>query len=195
VKNQGSCGCCWSFSSIGAVESAWAISTQQMVDLAEQPLVDCVTSSIGCNGGYPGDALNYIANNGAEPETADPYQAAYSGSCTFDSTQVTVFANPPTAVNKNQNDLLDALRNIGPIAITVGDASTDTFQLYSGGVIKCPANVGIDHALLLIGVSYEGNYFIVKNQWDTDWGINGFFWMDLDQNCGIYSQSPFSIQI
>jgi len=192
VKDQGGCGCCWSFAAIGVVESAWAIVTGgYFVDLAEQPLVDCVQSSIGCKGGYIKDALDYLAQNGAEDETADPYMGSYTGYCTFDANQVGYYVAATTAVNNNEDDLVNALRNTGPVAITLGNANSDAFQYYSGGVISCDPNTPIDHAVLLIGINYEGNYWILKNQWGSWWGNNGFFWLDKDQNCGLYQYPSY----
>ena len=46
VKNQGSCGSCWSFSGTLALESAWAIANNtDPVRLSEQEGVDCTTNT------------------------------------------------------------------------------------------------------------------------------------------------------
>jgi C1A family cysteine protease len=52
VKNQGMCGSCWAFSATSAVESHHFIQTGKLLDLSEQQIVDCDTSSYGCNGGW-----------------------------------------------------------------------------------------------------------------------------------------------
>lgn len=42
VRDQGSCGSCWAFSALGAVESSRLINLGIEQDLSEQQLVNCV---------------------------------------------------------------------------------------------------------------------------------------------------------
>ncbi|GJV33211.1 cysteine protease XCP1-like protein [Tanacetum coccineum] len=50
VKNQGSCGSCWAFSMVVAMEGINQIVTRNLTELLEQELIDCYTSfNNGCN--------------------------------------------------------------------------------------------------------------------------------------------------
>ena len=43
IRDQGSCGGCWSFSAITTSESAYAIHTGNLLQFSEQNLIDCVS--------------------------------------------------------------------------------------------------------------------------------------------------------
>jgi cathepsin H len=67
VKNQGNCGSCWAFSTVGAMESHWNILGKgKNLTFSEQQLVDCASDfkNHGCNGGLPSQAFEYIRYNG-----------------------------------------------------------------------------------------------------------------------------------
>lgn len=62
VKDQGNCGSCWTFSTVGCLESAHLIKYDTLATYAEQQLVDCAGAfdNYGCNGGLPSHAFEYL---------------------------------------------------------------------------------------------------------------------------------------
>jgi hypothetical protein len=81
VKNQGSCGSCWAFSTTGAMEGAHFIKTKSLLSFSEQQLVDCSTKNNGCNGGSMDLAFTFLQSNFAELESVYPYTGK-DGTCT-----------------------------------------------------------------------------------------------------------------
>ena len=47
IKNQGACGGCWAFATTGAIESAFFISSGNLVSLSEEQLIACDFSAEG----------------------------------------------------------------------------------------------------------------------------------------------------
>jgi C1A family cysteine protease len=71
----------------------------------------------------------------------------------------------------NDADII-ALLQTSPVAVTV---SSKNWASYSSGIYSCPSNSIIDHAVELVG--YTSTYWILKNQWGSSWGQNGFIWV------------------
>lgn len=61
VLNQGKCGSCWAFTSIEAIEAAFAIYYGSFVKLSIQYLVDCMTYA--CSGGLLTTTYDWTINN------------------------------------------------------------------------------------------------------------------------------------
>ncbi len=202
VKDQKQCGSCWAFSSTGAIEGQHFLKTKQLVSLSEQNLIDCSGSwgNQGCNGGDQERAFNYTRDNGGiDTDKSYPYEVA-DGSCRFSAKSigatVTGYVRIPYG---NESALMEAVTTVGPIAVSI-DARNDTFQLYSGGVYynpECSSSVlNLDHAVLVVGYGTlltGQEYWLVKNSWGADWGMDGYIRMARNKNnhCGIVTSAVY----
>jgi cathepsin L len=176
VKDQGQCGSCWTFSSTGAVEGAWAISTGQLINLAEQELVDCAGAkygSMGCNGGQMEGAFKYIIEHGQCALSAYPYTAK-DGTCEK-CTAVAHLSSCSDVVPNDQVSLKGAVAQ-QPVAIAI-EADTKYFQSYSGGILTSSScGTSLDHGVLIVGYGEDSGqkFWLVKNSWGTTWGDKGY---------------------
>lgn len=90
VKNQGSCGSCWAFSAVGALEGLINITKGTLNNLSPQQLVDCSTKAEygneGCNGGEMNAAFWYVIDHGITTESQYRYTAK-TQKCTYTEKQ------------------------------------------------------------------------------------------------------------
>ena len=177
VKNQGSCGSCWAFSTTGSIEGAYFLATGSLRSLSEQQLVDCSKANNGCNGGSFQNAYSYIINNsGIDSESDYAYQAT-GFPCWVNATkrriaQISSFKNVPA----NNEAQLELAVSQGPVSVAI-EADQAVFQSYKSGIISnASCGTSLDHGVLIVGYGTEDgtDYWKVKNSWGASWGEAGF---------------------
>lgn len=186
VKHQGACGSCWSFTATALVESLYKKKYGFNLNLSEQELVDCSTTStytnFGCNGGYNNNALNYYQLFGSHTEAQYPYTAK-QGTCVRPLTASYKVAAVTTLKTQSLITLLTALTN-GPVATAYFVA--DDFYDYKSGIYDhkagCIGATNINHAVLAVGydLSAAAPFIMFKNSWGTNFGETGYFRMSMD---------------
>ena len=176
VKNQGQCGGCWAFSSVGAVESAWSIKHNILYNLSEQELIDCSSENHGCEGGSMELAFQYIIENGLCSNLSYPYTAE-DGQCETDCKSLVKISNYSDII-KNDEEILKYAVQHQPVSVAI-QANKRSFQMYQSGIYSDPdCGFELDHGVLLIGYGYDKDYdmdyWIIKNSWSESWGENGY---------------------
>uniref|UniRef100_H3GSN6 Peptidase C1A papain C-terminal domain-containing protein n=1 Tax=Phytophthora ramorum TaxID=164328 RepID=H3GSN6_PHYRM len=180
VKNQGQCGSCWAFAAVASLESAVCLAGRPLTPLSEQQLLDCDEASYACQGGFPGDALNFIQHTGGVcTEEGYPYVSGDTGdrdTCqTSSCTPEAVAIRKVVSVPESETGLLQAISG-RPVTVGVA-AGNPTWKQYKGGVVSSCTSTDLDHAVLAVGYG-GGNgtspFFKIKNSWGTQWGESGY---------------------
>ncbi|XP_062616361.1 procathepsin L-like [Saccostrea cucullata] len=201
VKNQHHCGSCYTFSTTGAVEGQHFRKTGDLVSLSEQQILDCSESfgNNGCHGGLMDDSFRYIKSvGGIQTEKDYPYTAKKM-ECKFEHENVAATVSGCVDIERGSEvDLKHALAEVGPVSVGI-DASHSSLQFYDGGVYVEPhcSSVWLNHGVLAVGYgTQEGkDYWIVKNSWGPEWGMEGYVLMsrNKDNMCGIATEASYPL--
>lgn len=200
VKDQKSCGSCWAFSAIGAMEAVAKLhkNTTYNFDLSEQELVSCSNAG-SCNGGWAASALDYISRKWIQDEMSFPYEAQ--------DRPCSEKGNPLYTIKNAGKELFNPIK---------GNEFASIEKLKSM-LIKSPLAGRIDswsHAMTLVGyktikagdIVYEHyntrivvkpgdphigqTVWIFKNSWGENWGDHGFLYAFVNINNMVSSAAP-----
>lgn len=198
VKDQGTCGSCWAFSSTGALEGAYQIATGGLVSLSEQELINGTVGmnmNSGCGGGWMFTAFTFVKTAGLATEESVPYTsyyAVYGSRLDLTGAEIGIPAGKVTGYSwifQSATYLQSAIVS-QPVSVAI-EVSSMSFMLYKHGVLSQPeCGTNVNHAVLAVGYSTKGKYWLIKNSWAATWGDKGYMKLKMDSNqaydtCGI----------
>ncbi len=181
VRNQGSCGSCWTFSMVGSLESALRMKGKGQFDLAEQDVLSCDKTNYGCSGGNL-HGFSYLIGKGAALEKDYPYTASNSRCKTRSKAAKGVsfeYVGGP-----NRSPTLDELKcalwtskTVPWITVSATNAWGSVPKSEKQEYTRC-RNGQTNHAVGVTGW-HDGNVLHMKNSWGKSWGADGYMSMKL----------------
>ena len=194
AHEQGSCGSCWAFASLGALEAYINLyyNCKLDYDLSEEELVSCMYD--GCRGETLDSTFMYIEDNGIVTEECFPYVDMVlncdekcqtpSERISLDNHQsISLFPLPPDEEGIKErlfkSPLALSLFSWGHAMVIAGYktiAEGDTIKLGSG------LTTIIDNTSELIGQTA----WLMKNSWGSDWGNGGFAYLSVNVGKSYY---------
>ena len=187
AKDQGACGSCWAFASVGAMESH--IMKQYncgLYDLSEEQQNRCNTAMGGCGGGNS-TAPRYWETTGPITEACYPYTAS-DGPCSYACTEMDYRVTGFYTTEQTAEAFKTSCYDDGPSYWRYDVYSDFSYNGTGFWYDANPGDVYVNtsgsfrrggHAVLIIGWDDAKGAFLCKNSWGATGGPqgDGTFWI------------------
>lgn len=185
VKNQGSCGSCWAFSTVGVMESALRINDGIEADLSEQYLIGHNEDNWGCDGGWIAHKYHVYQVPQGENEAGAVLEAECPYAAADEVCPTTPPLRHPYTIDawyyqaEPIEDIKAMIYQYGPVFTSI--CTGPAFRSYRSGVFDTDESAvcsgGVNHAVILVGwddnLGTEGAW-IMRNSWGPTWGLSGY---------------------
>ena len=213
VKNQNPLGSCWTFASIGAIESSWLKKglASLSVDLSEENMGTCHGFEFGINdGGNDLIAAAYLTRlSGPVTEASDPYTANPDATCPAGPVDIPAYVPTVDWLPKDIEIVKEAVYNYGAVTASITSGGfPNSYYNSSDYTFYYDGTTPVDHAVLIVGWDdnkvVTGGYsspdpstgaWIVKNSWGTGWGDQGYLYVSYLDSKFLSSAAVFKSRI
>lgn len=183
VKDQGACGSCWAFATIGVIEAFANIELGITEKLSEQHPVDCDTRNHACNGGWYTSAFNYLGQAGLFKESDYPYVARKQTCQTECKTPFLKYKKFKYCTNNGSRDnckegYIDQFIAEGPYATAIH--VDPSLAHYRQGKYLPKYCTRINHAVIVVQYCPKNNKIKIRNSWGSRWGEEGYGYINID---------------
>jgi cathepsin L len=204
AKYQNSCGSCWAFAAVGAVETSYMVyhDTHAVIpDLSEQEALDCAiqyrpandNAAYNCKGGWFAGTFEMAKQKGiianvSYPATPPPGYRNVQAKCTpiaAERIRANNWTPLPSAVKSpwiaTIQEMKQSLCDNGGL-VTALNSNGFPSGLFTapidgpptGSPLNIHNNNPVDHAVQIVGWDDDQGVWIIKNSWSETWGDRGF---------------------
>ena len=187
IKDQANCGSCWAFSSIANLESLY-LQEGGNASFSEQAMLDCSEGT--CDGWYLNSAFDFLVEHGTCQAFAYPYTAVKE-SCkpypVVTRLQSWQWINPYSRATRMSNNKIKSWIYTYQRPVSSWMQVYRSFLYYEDGIygrLRRERRSQGGHFVLIVGwgSSYGVDYWICKNSWGTEWGQDGFFFIEMNDS-------------
>ena len=193
IKDQQTCGSCWTFGATAAIEGEIYFKTgKKKVSLSEQEFMECVNRDDACYGGWPTHCFEYSKDNDRiAPNSAYPYLNRDRFRCHTSATTPNALVDNNVKITGTIEfkDLGDVklLEKASTHIISVAIYANDYFVSYDGGLFVSDYcnHGGVNHAVNVVGYGKDSSsghkYWKLRNSWGKGWGEKGYMRIDREK--------------